>query len=100
MKLQEKHENILKLIRSNKQFPKILAELLPEGEQVPTKMGTKKIIPALAKTDVSFQLLLTHSDDKVRQLCRARISAKSWPTWIQRVQKLKAQAKVMKHHGQ
>jgi len=95
MKLQEKHENILKLIRSNKQFPKILAELLPEGEQVPTKMGTKKIIPALAKTDVSFQLLLTHSDDKVRQLCRARISAKSWPTWIQRVQKLKAQAKVM-----
>jgi len=95
MKLQEKHKNILKLIRSNKQFPKILGEFLPEGEQVPTKMGTKKIIPALAKTDISFQLLLAHPDDKVRQLCRARISAKSWPTWIQRVQKLKAQAKAM-----
>lgn len=95
MKLQEKHENILKLIRSNKQFPKILAELLPEGEQVPTKVGAKGLIPALAKTDVSFQLLLAHPNDRVRQLCRARISAKSWPTWMQRVQKLKAQAKVM-----
>lgn len=93
--MNKKQEQILKVIRSNKRFLEILGELLPDGEKVPTKMGTKKMIPALSKTDISFQLLLVHPDDKIRQLCQARISAKSWPTWIKRIQKLKAQAMCM-----
>ncbi|KKM25855.1 hypothetical protein LCGC14_1590820, partial [marine sediment metagenome] len=99
-KMSEVFNNIIeptgltkKQLGTRKEFPIILQKLLPEGETVPTKQGKKEIIPALAKDDVGMQLLLAHSDKKVRELCEARIAIKSWPTHIKRVESMMAQAK-------
>jgi len=92
--LLKKRDNILKIIRSNKLFGEILKDVLPEGESPPIKMGKRGNILALAKTDLGFQKLLEHKDEKVRDLCNARVAAKSWPLHIKRVEKLKAQAKA------
>lgn len=84
-------ENLLKIVRSNKLFPKILRELLGD-ESLPMKQGKKKMIPALAKTDEGLQQLLNHPNEKVRQLCEARLAAKSWPTWIKRIENMEKQS--------
>jgi len=52
------------------------------------KQGKKEMIFAGAKTDEGFKQLLNHPSEKVRQLCRARISAKSWPTHTGKVRKM------------
>ncbi len=85
--------NVIKLIRSNK-FADILQWHLPEGEQIPTKFGKKGLIPAFAKTDEAFQALLNHPKYEVRNLVRARVASKSWPTHILRVQNIVKQAKA------
>ena len=89
----KKQNSILKIIRSNKLFPKILESVLPDGEHTPTKMGKKGLIPALAKTDEMFQQLLIHPNEKVRTLCQARQTAKSWPTHVKRIQSMINQSK-------
>ncbi len=85
MALSKRQTDILKIVRSNKLFAKILQDILPDGESVPMKMGKKGMAPAFAKTDEAFQLLLTHSDEKVRDLCTTRQMVKSWPNHIKRI---------------
>ena len=98
-KMSEVFNNIIeptgltkKQLGTRKEFPIILQKLLPEGETVPTKQGKNGVICALAKDDVGMQLLLAHSDKKVRELCEARIAIKSWPTHIARVKNMATQA--------
>lgn len=89
----KKHKTLIEVIRSAK-FVKALAEVLPKGESVPMKRGKKGNIPALAKTDEALQYLLHHSKQEVRELIEARVGAKSWPTWIKRLQSMINQAKL------
>jgi hypothetical protein len=81
-----------KLLGTRKDFPMILENYLPEGEVVPYKAGKNEMIPALSKDDEQFQELLAHPDDRVRQLCVARIAVKSWPLHINRVKRMRSQA--------
>ncbi len=90
--LSKERDNILKIVRSNKLFGEILKDILPEGEKPPVKMGKRGNILALAKTDLGFQELLKHEDEKVRDLCSARVAVKGWTNHIKRVENLKAQA--------
>ena len=94
-----------KWLGSNLDFVKILQEALPEGEQVPTKLGkpgrnmTKllgkpRVIPAFAKDDIGFQELLVHPDETVRNLCVARQAVKSWPLHIKRIINMANQANI------
>lgn len=85
-------EDILKIVRSSKLFVEILEDLLPENEHVPMKAGKNQLIPALSKSDEKFQELLAHPNEKVRQLCEARLTAKSWPLHVERVKRMRAQA--------
>ena len=94
MDSNKKQDGILKIIRSNKLFEVILKDILPEGESPPYKQGKRGNLLALAKTDLGFQKLLEHKNKKVRDLCNARVAAKSWINHIKRVEKLKAQAKA------
>jgi len=80
------------ILRARSIFPKILQDVLPEGEKVPMKQGKKKMIPALAQDDVAFQLLLTHSNDKVRLLCKAKAACTSWPLHQAKMQHIIKQA--------
>lgn len=89
----KKHKRIIEVIRSAK-FVKALADTLPEGEYVPMKPGKKGNIPALAKDDVELQYLLEHPEQKVRELVAARVAARSWPTWIKRLQSMTNQARL------
>ncbi|KKL10067.1 hypothetical protein LCGC14_2559540, partial [marine sediment metagenome] len=70
--------NIPKIMRAKKIFPSILLDVLPDDETVPMKQGKNEMIPATAKNDVAFQLLLAHKDEKVRLLCRAKAACSSW----------------------
>ncbi len=90
--LPTEQESILKIVRSKKLFSEILEDLLPENEHVPMKAGKNGLIPALSKDDEDFQLLLSHPNEKVRQLCEARLTAKSWPLHIARVKRMRSQA--------
>lgn len=83
-----------KQISGNKSFAKLLAELLPNGETVPTKTGKKGIIPAFAKDDEGFQELLVHPSEGVRNLCLARQAVKSWPGHIKRITSLISQSQA------
>lgn len=89
----KKHTQLIEVIRSA-QFVKILADVLPAGEKVGMKAGKRGNIPALAQTDLFFQDLLKHGDPKVRNLAIARKAAKSWPTWVQRVESMRRQAEL------
>ncbi len=87
----KKKKTVEELLRARSIFPKILADILPEGEIVPMKQGkgkTPKTIPALAGEDVGFQLLLAHSDERVRNLCKAKAACSSWPIHQKKVQNL------------
>ena len=87
----KKKKTVEDLLRARTIFPKILADILPEGEIVPVKWGKGKVqktIPALAKEDVGFQLLLAHSDEKVRNLCKAKVACTGWPLHQKKVQSL------------
>jgi DNA polymerase len=73
--------NIPKILRTKKLFPQLLQQCLDDcgaGEQVPMKKGKNEMIPATAKEDVGFQLLLAHGDKKVRELCQAKAACSSW----------------------
>lgn len=83
-----------KQLSGNKIFTKLLSEALPEDESVPMKAGKRGNIPAFAKDDVAFQLLLAHPDPVVQQLCVARQSVKSWPLHIKRIFNMVKQARV------
>jgi len=85
--------NIPKIIRAKKIFPQILQDVLPEGEVVPMKQGKKEMIPATAKKDVAFQLLLAHKDEKVRLLCRAKAACSSWSLHQSKVKHMIVQSK-------
>ena len=99
--------NIPKIMRSKDIFPKILQDVLPEGETVPMKKGKNKMIPAVAQNDVAFQLLLTHKDTRVRDLCQAKAACSSWPLHQAKVQRMINQAECsgglcripMKYYG-
>jgi DNA polymerase len=84
----KKKKTVEDILRARSIFPKILADVLPEGEEVPMKQGKKKMIPALAREDVGFQLLLAHSNEKVRNLCKAKAACTSWPLHQAKVQNL------------
>jgi len=64
------------LFRSNPKFAKVL---VGAGFNVPTKKSptTREEIPALALGDEAFQNMLHDSNEKLRQLCEARVVAKS-----------------------
>lgn len=61
---------------SNDQFAALLEE---EGYTVPLKISptTGEPTPAFAKTDLEFQEMMSHGDDRLRALCEARIALKS-----------------------
>jgi DNA polymerase len=88
----------IEIIRAASIFPKILADVLPKGEQVPMKQNKpkhdkpKKMIPALAQEDIAFQLLLAHSNEQVRNLCKAKAACTSWPLHQAKVEGLIRQA--------
>ena len=92
----KKKITIESLLRARIIFPKILADVLPDGEKVPMKLSPKpykktgkhELIPALAQEDVAFQLLLTHSNKDVRDLCKAKAACTSWPLHMKKVQSL------------
>jgi len=65
---------------------------LPDNEQVPTKMGKKGLIPALAQEDEGLRYLLGHEKEIVRLLAKARVAIKSWPLHIKRVDNILNQA--------
>ena len=58
------------------------------------KAGKRGNIPALAQDDLFFQQLLVHPEAIVRELALARKAAKSWPTWIKRVESMRRQAEL------
>jgi len=103
----ERVGHIKKEISGNKSFTKLLETALPNNESVPMKQGKNKMIPALAKNDEGTRYLLTHPEQKVRELMQARQSIKSWPLHIKRVQKMINMANVsggaipipLKYHG-
>ena len=63
------------------------------GSRLPMKPGKKEMIPATAQNDVAFQYLLTHKDQKVRELCRAKAACSSWPLHQSKVRRMIAQTK-------
>ena len=91
----KKKKTVDEILRARSIVPKILADILPEGESVPMKSNTKgdKTIPAMAANDVGFQLLLAHSDEQVRDFCRAKAACTSWPLHQAKIRGLMAQAK-------
>ena len=96
--ITKKKTTPIEIIRATNIFPKILADVLPEGEKVPMKQNKpkhgkpKKMIPALAQEDVAFQLLLAHSNEQVRNLCKAKAACTSWPLHQAKVEGLIKQA--------
>ncbi|MEE8208904.1 MAG: DNA polymerase, partial [Nitrosomonadaceae bacterium] len=87
--------NIPKILRAKKMFPMILQDKLDavgEGQKVPMKKGKNGMIPATAKDDVAFQLLLAHKDEKVRNLCAAKAACTGWPLHQKKVQRMIADA--------
>jgi len=89
----KKHQSVINIIRSA-QFVKALADVLPAGESIGMKKGKRGNIPALAQDDLFFQSLLKHPVAIVRELAQARKAAKSWPTWIKRVESMQRQAEL------
>ncbi len=59
-----------------------------EGSRLPMKKGKNEMIPATAKQDVAFQLLLMHKDDKIRNLCSAKAACTGWPLHQKKVQRM------------
>ena len=98
----------VKEIGGSLSFVKLLKEALPEGEYVPVKAGKPgknlvlllkdipgtrgPVVPAFARDDVGFQDLLVHSNQTIRELCKARVAVKSWPNHIKRIRSLVKQA--------
>lgn len=84
-------------ISGNKSFEGYLCQALMDAGDVPQryfkvcKTGYKL---ADAKTDPERDLLLKHSDEKVRSLMEARAGIKSWPTHISRLEQLKKMAQA------
>ena len=89
----KKHTQLIEVVRSAR-FIKALADVLPAGETVGMKAGKNGNIPALAQDDLFFQQLLVHPVEIVRKLALARKAAKSWPTWIKRVESMRRQAEL------
>ena len=85
-------KTIEKILRAKKLFPQILQDVLPDGEEVPMKKGKNEMIPATAKQDEEFQLLLAHSDEKVRNLCAAKAACTAWPLHRNKVEHMINQA--------
>ncbi len=101
----DKTEHKDKDLSGNLSFIKLLQDALPEGEQIPVKvgkpgknmtklLGTPGVIPAFAKDDRGFQELLVHSDETIRNLCVARQAVKSWPLHTKRITNMANQAKA------
>jgi len=83
--------SIQKILRTKKLFPELLQRCLDDcgaGEQVPMKKGKNEMIPATAKEDVEFQLLLVHGDKKVRELCQAKAACSSWSLHQSKVRRM------------
>ncbi|KKM95465.1 hypothetical protein LCGC14_1187950 [marine sediment metagenome] len=102
--------NIPKILRAKKMFPVLLQDCLDavgECERVPMKKGKNNMIPATAKDDPAFRLLLVHKDDKVRNLCRAKSACSSWALHQKKVQRMIIEAECcngklripFKYHG-
>jgi len=69
-------EEIRKILRGRKEFPLMLQRWLKD-DTLPTKVGKKGMIPALAKNDEACKLLLGHSNKTVRDLVQARLDITS-----------------------
>jgi len=59
-----------------------------KGSKLPMKQGKNIMIPATAQNDVAFQYLLTHKDERVRDLCRAKAACSSWPLHQSKVKRM------------
>lgn len=91
--------NIPKILRTKKLFPMLLQQCLDDvgdGQKVPMKKGKNGMIPATAKNDVAFQLLLAHSDKKVRELCQAKAACSSWSLHQSKVERMIRDAECSK----
>lgn len=96
-------------ISGNISYQRLLTAALAEvGEELlfkPDKNG--KMIPAIAKTDPMHGALLDHHDDTVRNLMRARVAIKAWPSKAKRVHNILKQHRAaggklpvpLKYHG-
>lgn len=63
------------ILRGNKTFPEFLESL---GYEVPMKENPKgDLIPALAKTDAGFILMLESNDERLAALAKGRLAVKS-----------------------
>lgn len=77
-----------KEIRGNDSFEVLLRKEM-ESEEPPMKINKRgKPILAIAQKDEGREYLLTHPNEKVRQLIEARLAVKSWPLHIKRVDRL------------
>ena len=85
---------ITKIVGGNKLFEEILRNILPDGEEPPMKQGKKGLILAVAQDDDGGKSLLTHPEQKVRDLMQARKAVKSWKLHIKRVQNMINQARA------
>lgn len=67
----------VKVLRSDKMFPVALAALGADVPMKPSPSIEGKMIPAIAKSDEDFDALLYHPNQKVVDLVKGRLSAKS-----------------------
>jgi DNA polymerase len=72
-KLNVKDEDLA----SNDKFADLLWHMGIETPMKESKTVKGKMLPAFAKTDVEFQLLLDHENEDVAALCEARLKVKS-----------------------
>lgn len=92
---EKQRKLIIDVVRSDKFVVALRNELRRVGEDVPLKdNGKGKMIAALAQTDVGFQQLLKHTDERIRNLALARKGSKSWPTHIKRLESMWRQAEL------
>jgi len=113
--MQQELDKTLELVKHTKEeisgtlsFTEIISDVLSQmfpPEKMPVKvgkpgknmvalLGTKGVIPALAKTDEGFKQLLNHKDESIRNLMKAKVAIKSWPNWMKRVNSMVAQCKA------
>jgi len=76
-------------------FDRLMTKALEDAGESPLnymKTGKKGMLLALAKGDEGRKKLLTHYNERVRNLIKARLSVKSWPLHISRIDNMQFQA--------
>lgn len=96
-------------ISGNISFQRILSDaLVTAGDKLPLKPDKNgKMIPAIAQKDSSYSELLNHSNQTVRELMKARVAVRAWPSKAKRVNNILKQHRAaggklpvpLKYHG-